>query len=374
MEIQKILMVPADALVDESASSRFSSVLRPLKEVKRYFNPGATPYDAEILFYSDIPLVLGSENVFQFGEYPSQLHFKRVPSNSPYPSCHGTPRATIVRHDEIADILEKVDALLVSTRAGTRRDVVVPLARKKGIPVALLDFQDHHANYGAADIRKELTYGFRRGRDYDLYFKKDLPLGYATDCIRPLAPVPVRPESFAIPEMGKDVDVFYSGRSRAGCQADRGETVELVKENFHNTLIKEHAQGRGSFMTTHEYWRSIARSKMALSPSGKVWDSLRHCEVGLARGTALIAPRPYVETVGPKFEDGKNSILYDTKFREGKYHLKNPSELVGKIKHFLSDDASREALASAWVKDVREGHTVFARSRYLVEEMGRVFS
>ena len=64
MEIQKILMVPADALVDESASSRFSSVLRPLKEVKRYFNPGVTPYDAEILFYTDIPLVLGSENVF----------------------------------------------------------------------------------------------------------------------------------------------------------------------------------------------------------------------------------------------------------------------------------------------------------------------
>jgi len=368
-----MFIVPADALVDASASSGFSSVLRPLRELKRYFNPGATPYDAEILFYGDIPLVLGRENVFQFGEYPSQIHAKRVPLNSPYPSCHGTPRATIVRQDEIADILGKVDALLVSTRAGARRDLVVPLARNRGIPVALLDFLDHHANYGAVDIRKDLTHGFEQGRDYDLYFKKDLPRGYAADRIRPLAPVPVRPESFAFPETGKDVDIFYSGRSRAGCQADRGETVELVKTNFQNSFIVEH-EGRGNFMSTHEYWQSLARAKMALSPSGKVWDSLRHCEVGLAAGTALIAPRPYVETVGPKLEDGTNAILYDTEFREGKYHLKNPGELVGKIKHILADDASREAIADAWAKDVREGHTVLARSKYIIETMERAFS
>lgn len=373
MEIRKLLLVPADALVDASAPSAFSRVLEPLREIKRHFTPGQTPYDAEILFYGDMPLVLGRENVFQFGAYPAQLHAARVPAQSPYPSCHGTPRATIVHGEEINEILQRVDAVLVSTRAGKRRDAVMALAREKGVPVALLDFQDHQSNYGAADVRKELTYGFVAGRDYDLYFKKDLPLGYATERIRPMAPVPVRPESFTIPALGKDIDIFYSGRSRQGCQADRGETVDLVKEYFSGVVLKEH-EGRGNFMTTHEYWQYLARAKMALSPSGKVWDSLRHCEVGLAAGTSLIAPRPYVETVSPALEDGKNALLYDTEFREGKYHLENPREFVRKIRELLSDDASREAVANAWSSDIREGHTVFARSKYIVEEMGRVFS
>lgn len=375
MRIKKLLIVPPDALVEpEYGNPLIGVIARPLKSLKRRFTPASAPYDAEVLFYGDMPFVLGRENTFQFGEYFSHLHFRRVPPSSPYPSCHGTPRATTVNVSQLERVLGGVDAVLISTRAGVRRERVTVLARSRGIPIGLIDFQDHQENYGAIDVRKNLTYNFIEGRDFDLYFKKDLLLGYGTRTIRPIAPVPVRPESFVFPAAKKSFDIFYSGRSRQGCQADRGEMIELVKQRFSNILIQEHDRGRGSFMTTHEYWRDLALARMALSSSGKVWDSLRHCEVGLAPKTVLLAPKPYVETVGPKLVDGENAILYDTEFREGKYHVADLQEVVAKIKHCLADEFLRTRLAETWMRDVREGHTVLARSRYVVGEMERVFS
>jgi len=128
-------------------------------------------------------------------------------------------------------------------------------------------------------------------------------------------------------------------------------------------------------MNVKEYWYNLSRAQMALSPSGRVWDSFRHCEVGLAPLTCLIAPRPYVETVKPYLRDGKNAILYDTKLREDKkYHLVNPSALIEKIRYYLDHPNECQNLAQAWQTNVLEDHTIFARSKYIIESMEKVFS
>lgn len=370
MDIRSILIVPVPTLVETGARPW---LLRATTAIKRRFAPSEV-YDAELLFYADLPRVLGPDRVFVSGRFYPHFASLQVPDECSYPSCHGTPEPTFVAPSALADTISRVDAVLVSTRAGKAGGQAIAEARRRGRPVALLDFKDHPENYGRAARGEGLCRGFTRGRDFDLYFKKDLPLGGRNDFILPLAPVPVRPESYAIPPATKEIDVFYSGRTRLGCQADRGETIELVKARFPQALIFEHDVKRQSFFSTRHYWRELGRARLALSPSGKVWDSLRHCEVGLAAGTALIAPRPYIETVGPPLRDGANAILYETEFRDGKYHLKDPAELTEKIRYYLDHPLDRERIAAKWAEDVQNGHTILARSRYILEEMTRAFA
>lgn len=373
MSIKRILVATAEVLVrPKETSGGGSPFLKFAKDIRQRFSPVAGTYDGELQFYADLPKILGRENVFLFGELHPHLHASRVARTSPYPSLHGTPRPTALTKKEVEREIGGVDAVLVSTRAGERGEVVRDLARRRGVPIALFDFADHHTNYGATDIRKEVTYGLLEGRDYDLYFKKDMPLGYATDRIRPACPAPVRPKSYRIPNMPKDENMFYSGRPRPGCQADREELIAAVRESFPDAVIVEH-DSRGTFMTTAEYWRHLARSRIALSPSGKVWDSYRHCEVGLAPNTLLVAPRPYVETVGPPLRDGVNAILYDTEFRDGRYHLQDAPALLEKMRYYLKRPDEAEAMADRWAADVRAGHTTLARSRYVLEAMERAF-
>ncbi|MFY9462535.1 MAG: glycosyltransferase, partial [Candidatus Sungiibacteriota bacterium] len=81
------------------------------------------------------------------------------------------------------------------------------------------------------------------------------------------------------------------------------------------------------------------------------------------------APRPYMEVVGPFLEDGVNAILYETEFSDGRYHLINRQELIAKIRDYLVCPEELERLAQAWAHDVREGHTVTARARYIVQHI-----
>lgn len=370
MNIRRLFVASAEALVRPKEGA---SLLRSVKDLRQLLQPVAGTYDGELQYYGDLPLILGRESVFLFGEFHPHLHARRPARASPYPSQHGVPRPMALTEREVRERIGMADAALVSTRAGERGEMVRTLAREHGIPVALFDFADHHANYGAADIRKGLTHGFVHGRDYDLYFKKDLPFGYGTERILPLCPAPVRPESYRFPAMEKDQDIFYSGRPRPDLQADRDELIAAVEAAFPQAVILKH-ESRGTFLTTAEYWRHLARSRIALSPSGKVWDSYRHCETGLAPSTLLVAPKPYVETVGPPLRDGVNAILYDVELQsDGRYHLKDATAVVDKIRYYLGRPKEAVAVAERWAADVRVGHTVRARSRYILDAMERAF-
>lgn len=373
MKVRKILIVPSYKLVEEVKEPLYISFfIRPIKSLARRFGIRRLVYNDEVLFHGDVVKVLGNENVFVFGKHHHHLHEVMIPDNCRYPSCHGTPRHIYLKENEVRRVIkDDVDAVLVSIRAGARGDLVIHEARKCDIPVAMIDTVDHESNYGADDMWKELCYGFKPRKHFDLYFKKDLPLGYKTDAILPLGPIPVRPESHQFPNSEKDVDIFFSGRLRTGrTQADRAETVLLVRDNFPGAVVLEH-DSSGAFISTRRYWDYLSRSKMALSPSGRIWDSFRHCEIGLAPRTALIAPKPYIETVGPFLRDGVNAILYDTEFRDGQYHLVNGVELGEKIAYYLANSRELERIAEAWTADVLSGHTIFARSKHIIESIER---
>lgn len=374
MNVKKILIVPSEMLVEKEPSSRAARFfVRGAKRIKRKISGVSALYDAELQRYADIPAILGRENAFVYGALYPHLHSVSIPETSPYPSCHGSPRGTTVYARDIPAVMGKVDAVLVSVRAGIRGDECIREARKRGVPVAVIDAYDHQSNYGAKDIRKELFRGYEPGKDFDLYFKNDLPLGHRVDYVMPLAPCPLRLESYRFRALEKDTDIFFSGKVRNRDQADGPAVLDLIARAFPNAKLLGHT-AHSTFLTLREYWDLLSGARLALSPSRFVWDSFRHCEAALAPGTALIAPHPYVETVGPPLKDGVNAILYDTEFdpSDGKYHLKNGSDLVEKVRSYLADTAARERLAATWATDVREGHTIRARSRYILEEISRL--
>ena len=370
MQVKKLLLVPIYKLLarDKSVSQRIRERVEEMlgRRKKRI-------YSNELLFHGDMPRVLGFDSVFVLGRrYHAHLHDRFVREDCATPACHGTPQHRFVDELEAASLMRNdIDAVLISAWAGQAGERAIREARRNDLPIAIVDCVDHESNYSAIDKRKELCRQFQRREHFDLYFKKDLPVGYATDVIRPLAPVPVRPDVYRFERVPKEVDIFYSGRPRVEkVQADRPETVELVRKHFRNVFINEHEGAKG-FMTTKEYWWNLARCRMALSPSGRVWDNFRNTETGLAPHTVLIAPVPYVETTGPALVDGKNSILYQTEFRDGRYHLKNTDELREKIAYWLDRPEGCASVADAWSQDVSQGHTIFARSRYIIEEMER---
>ena len=374
MKIRKILIVPARTLVDkESQSSAAAFFVNGARFLKRNMLGLTTSvYDGELQFYADMPEILGRNNVYLFGSYLPHFYSRKIPAECAYPSCHGIPYPTCATAKELKSILKEVDAVLISTRADKgHRELVGQLAQKNDIPIAMIDFKDHYSIFGVRASEEEICRGFKKGSDYELYFKKDLPLGQRSDAIFPLAPVPVRLESYRFSDLPKDTDIFYSGKMRAKGTGDRGDIVNLVKNNFPRSIVFEHAD-RSTFLSLKDYLDYMSRAKIALSPSGVVWDSFRHCEVGLAPKTLLLAPRPYMEVVGPFLEDGVNAILYETEFREGKYYLTRTGELVEKIKHYLDNDAERERVANQWVADVRDGHTGVARSKYIAESIDKI--
>ncbi len=373
MSIRHLLIVPADALIEPEPASRAAAfTVRLAKGAKRRLFGMPSVYNSEIQRYGDIPVILGAENAFILGRTYPHIHAAPPPPACPYPSCHGTPRGTQIAIRELDSVLGRVDAVLVSIQAGARGELARQRAKARGLPVAILDAHDHQTIYRADNIRAELTCGLMSGRDFDLYFKENLPLGYRTASILPLAPAPLRPEMYQFSALPKTTDIFYSGKERARGQPDGQAVLGLIRQHFPSSALVDH-KTHSTFLTLAEYWDGLSRARFALSPSRFDWDSFRHCEAGLAPGTVLIAPQPYVETTGPPLVDGVNAVLYDTELRDGWFHLRNGTALVEKIRHYLARPEEAKNIAEHWARDVREGHTTLARSRYVLEQMERAF-
>lgn len=368
MKLRSILIVPADSLVEKTSFPNF--MLRILRSAKRRLGSSSMVYDSEIQRYGDIPAVLGKENVFFFGKLYPHFFSKSIPPFSPYPSCHGTSFAeSVCEENEAKRVISRVDAVLVSVRAGMRGKLAIEEAKRVGKTVAIIDVYDHYANYGLQDVGEtELCRGFRRGKDFDIYFKNDLPLGYRSDTVLPLAPCPLRPESYSFRALPKDTDIFFSGRRRVRGQADGEELLNALAGASLKIRTVMHEK-RLDFLSLREYWDFLSSARIALSSSRLAWDSFRHCETGLAPKTALLAPKPYIETVGPELKDGKNAVLYETELRNGKYHLVRADDVLEKIRYYLAHPSVLEIIAEAWTRDVLVGHTIFSRSKYIVESI-----
>lgn len=383
MKIKKILIVPFTKVVtEESDSLRESSIFM---HVARYaknhifnrtaFKRKSEALCGEVLYYGDAPRILGKENVYVFGRYRPRFLSKDLYPRCTHPHCLGTPEPTFIGKDELKSIIKQVDVVLLSVHAGERGRLALMEAQAEGKPVAMINIRNYYRQYGTPERIESLYCGYKKGEDFEIFFKKDLPLGYRSEFLLPLVPSPVRPELFSfVKPLPKDIDIFYSGVKYSLGQMDRIETAELVHRNFKKVFLQDH-RSSNRFLPLEEYWNLLSRSKLSLAPSGQTWDSTRLCESVFAPLTAVISPKPDLETTGPELRDGVNAILYDTKLGDdGSHHLSDADILLEKIRYYLEHQKEREQLALNWKKDVLEGHTVLARTRYMLESMERILS
>tara|TARA_B100000315_G_C14574379_1_gene587217 strand:- start:175 stop:1296 length:1122 start_codon:yes stop_codon:yes gene_type:complete len=369
MKINKILIVPAELRLLKYSENLLRKSIRYFRtKLSNSRNKENIKYNAEINFYGDLPLILGKENVFVFGEYQDQ-YLSEMDPFCLYPSCQGTPEPTFVtKHEELISILDDIDAVLISSKSSAIGRKVTKLARHKDVPVAIIDRYDHEGLYLSENIENEICRNFIYGTDYDIYFKHTYPIRFKKEHVYPICPTPIRPKSYNFKSVKKDIDFFFIGRPRADrCQPDRAEIVNIISNNFENTHIK-FDESQDNFLLPSEYHDYQSRARFVLSPSGRVWNGSRLTEAGLAK-SVLIAPKPYHHTVGPQFRDGFNSILYDVELMEDGYHLTNKDDLLDKIQFYLNNLSKIEEIAENWYNDVLSGHTTLARAHNLIETL-----
>lgn len=363
MTVKKLLFIPSQRLLWHTSTA-----------LKSWLLGHELPHHAEIQYAGDLPTVLGHDNVFVLGRYYPHIFSSTIPDQCSYPSCHGAPRPSFISKRQLNRTLSQIDAVLISSLAGqdTIKEIIA-LARSRDIPIAILDLPDYDTLYGAKDLSKRLTLGYQLGRDFDLYFKKDLPIGHRTEHILPFSPIPIRPESYSFTNLPKKHSIFYSGRKREDQSSpERAQVVHLVEKEIAKANIVTH-DARNTFSSARQYWDNLASAYIALSPSGRCWDSFRHCEVGLAPATAIMVPQPFIETAGPGLIDAKNCLLYDVTLQSGRYYLTNPPEVISKLKYYLRHLDQLASIADQWKKDVLSGHTILSRSHYIIESMQSVF-
>ncbi len=383
MSITRLAILPvAESAAPLRASAGLQALARQMRHAalrrlgqERFIPVKARAYNTEVYNFSDFPYLLGKENVLYHTPYRDQhRRTSAPPQDTPYPSLYNMPESRFATTEAIAAAIRagEVDAVIASCRVDERGRGLIALARKHGLVVALLDNYDHEELYAAEDPTPLLTRGFRHGEDFDLYFKSDLPLGCATESIRPLAPFPVRPEMCVFPRRReKDISVFSANRLRRKCMPERGETMRLLCDELpdaHILIFK----GQKEFPPRQEYNALFARAKLRHSPAGRSCPSFIMTETGLCDGVALLAPRPWIEMTPPGLVHGENAVLYEMTRREGRFHLQDPSAFLETVRAYTTDDAARERIARRWQRDVLEHYTTLARAKHLLAALEAV--
>ena len=137
----------------------------------------------------------------------------------------------------------------------------------------------------------------------------------------------------------KNIATSFVGDYRKNItRGDRKELVEFLKKTTQMihifVLIKKNII-RKSFLDELNF-----QSLFNLSPSGKVWDSYRHCEL-VNYGRPILLPEPDCKIAPGSFKDMYNCIFYKTEYKNGDYKIKDLKYLKNKINLIMSDNKLR---------------------------------
>ena len=283
-----------------------------------------------------------------------------------YPSNFGFPRPDFLPLSQAAQRLKEFDVVLASIKMGNDARPLLRQARQAGLLVALFDNIDHEAAY--TDPKTDLFRGF--GPDeFDLFFKKDIPLDNDDPRLIPICPVPTKsslPEP-QLPWTERRHDLFFVGAYRPGTtRRDRNDLCEALAPAFPRAKLLVNKPP----ISLEEHDAEVRQTRIPLSPSGRVWCSFRHADYGRF-GSPVVLPRPNCKTAGPPFLDMENAILYETKLVDGEHRLVDAETLIDKLRFVLDNPGKAAVIGSAYRDMIESGHTTGARARYIVDQLAR---
>jgi hypothetical protein len=126
-----------------------------------------------------------------------------------------------------------------------------------------------------------------------------------------------------------------------------------VTKLFNPVPVSEEGQRRK--LSPDEYYRTIARSKVAVSIRGGGFDTLRYWEI-VATGTFMLSEQPDI-VIPDNFQHGQHAVFC-------RPNLKDFKELV---RYYVRHDAERETIARAGHEHLLKHHTCERRAEYFLD-------
>lgn len=331
--------------------------------------PREVTITSEFNHYGDLPKVLEEGRVTALDRF-HPAYFEDRPVGYPgvawekYPSNFGFPRPNFVPLDQASAVLKNFDVVLASIKMGNDARPLLRRAKAAGLLVALFDNIDHEAAY--TDPKADLFRGFDAG-EFDVFFKKDIPLDNADAGLIPICPVPTKstPPERQIPWGSRGNDLFFVGAYRPGTtRRDRQDLCDLLGDAFSGAKFLINRPP----ISLEAHDEEVRGTRIPVSPSGRVWCSFRHTDYGRF-GSPVVLPRPNCKTAGPPFVDMENAILYETRLQDGEHRLVDPDTLIDKIRLVLSTPSRADSIGNAYRAMVELGHTTQSRAKYIADQL-----
>lgn len=238
------------------------------------------------------------------------------------------------------------------------------------------DFRSHEADYVQARLAKAKS----TLNSVNTSLIVDLPKGRANKLFQPFGPLPVcySPNGLKLNDsyIPKKWDVFFSGRLRNKNHPERSESVQYFAKQFKKNKIFG-VSDQKEFPTREKYEQLSDESVFNLVPSGVRWDSFKFGELSIRRQSVLVHPKPWIEFCTQEFVNFHDSIHYDYRLINGKYHFDAQGQDTKKALEFMKSVANKETDMSVHCRPIINNmcesnlnyHTSLSRSEYAFKVM-----
>ena len=364
----KILIIPSLFITDFKSKyfQLFKSYLKTniverkfksLEELESHF------MSAEHYNYSNIVDLNGQNNTYILGNYYKEYISKVVPEYSRYPSSHATPLGNHINLKQAFSILNELDCILVGIKSLNYCSDLLKIARQKNILISVIDYYDDKEIYNLGSISdKRLTRNLTYKEDFDVFFKHDIPINQDKEYLHSICPMPINFENY--PKLNiknfkdRKFNVFFSGRKHLSDHPERVDLLNFINkkvDKFNLKIIKPHEK-----ISLKEYCDNMNNSKIAFSPSGKVWDSTRHSECAIYKNIPLIR-EPNCKLANDLSINDNNSIIYQIKQTKNSF-----DQVVEKVKFILNKEEEYLRISENWYNEIISKNTIAERSKYII--------
>ena len=369
----KVLIVPKRDVSFYYLKKNFLNIPNIFKpEWRNYLFNSFTSY--EYAYYSDINQ-LPNIDLFMLGDLHKK-HTSKPDKNTTNPSGHNCPKVKSISLTEVYKNIDTFNCIIFSIDSIELMKDLRQNCIKKKIFTVIIDHPDHESIYQNFSTTN-LTYGLKYNIDFNLYFKKDIPLNIKFDWLKPIAPDPVRIESFNevnISMSDKKYNFFFSGILHKSTTFENRDILlkffkNIEKSNINIIDVKDHYKKK--VKSNEDLEKEMSFSKFILAAPGRSWTTTRLVN-SIFFNLIPVVSEPNCEVHDLNLKDMDNCITYqnllncdDTKRRKIVYNL------YEKIKPLLNNFEMLEKISKNWKKEIVSNHTTIKKAQYIIKNISQ---
>jgi hypothetical protein len=368
----RILLIPKNEVSFYKIFSKsfyFPNIFNPMwRNYLRYRRPVY-----EYNYLSDLNQIKECE-VFVLGKL-NKSYLSEVREDSTNPTGHNCPAVKNVNINYVKKNIKSFNCVIFSNFTANDPELIELRTNfiKNKVLVCIFEHQDID-NIELINSDNIITNGLIINKDFNLYFKKDIPLGINRPWLFPIAPDPIRLKSFKInlKKMSeKNISVFFSGiLDKETTFIQRNILLNKFKyfKNSKIRIIDLNLHYSKRIFSNKDLENQMSEAKFVLSPPGRSWTTTRHVNMACFNCIPIIS-EPDIQTVNLELIDGKNCIKYknlrNLPVDEQIYEVE---KLIQKTKIYMEKkNEELEIISKNWRDHVFNNHTVQKKSEYILQ-------